>query len=292
MSNQISTNFAKQYEPMFQTLAQQKVSYFKDKVKVKIVSSAEEWYMDQIGSVTDAEVTGQRQTISLGNTPHSRRQVTKKSYYFADTVEERDLQNMLSDPTAEYTANGLRALERRMDKIIIDAAFADANTGKEGGTTTTFASEGTTIASGSVGLTFGKFLTIRKNFQNNNVAFSSINLAIGPEQEEDLYNMPEFINKDFRNQAALDTTSNIDGFVGRFMEFNIWRSTQLAVSGGVRDCIAWTDDGIGLIIGIAPKVIIENRPDMVGSPTQVQVLMAAGSSRLEGTKVQKVQCTE
>lgn len=292
MSSTISTNFAKQYEPMFQTLAQQSVSYFKDKVKVKIVDSANQWYMDQIGAVSDALVTGQRQAISLGDTPHTRRQITKASYYFADTVEERDLENMLSNPTADYTQNGLRALERRMDTIIIAAAFASANTGVDGGTAVAFSAEGKTIASGSTGLTFAKLLEVRKTFQKANVPFTKINLAIGPEQEEDLYNLPEFINRDFREKGALDNTSGMAGFVADFMEFSIWRTTGLTLGGSTRDCIAWVDGGIGMIIGISPKVIIENRPDLVGSPTQVQVLMSAGAARLEGNKVIKLQCDE
>lgn len=292
MSNQITTNYAKAYEGMFQRLAQQKVSYLKDKVKVKMITNADEWFMNQIGAVSMTTVTGQRQAISLGNTPHARRAITKGDSYFADTVEERDVVNMISDPFADYTVNALSAADRQFDQIIIDAAFADARTGVDGGTTTTFASEGTTIASGSVGLTFSKLLQIRKNYQNNNVSFSKINLVIGPEQEEDLYNMPEFTNKDFRDASQLDNPSSIDGYVGRFMEFDIWRSTLLTLNSSTRDCVSWVEGGIGLGIGIQPKVIIENRPDLVGSPLQVQVLMSAGASRLEGARVQKVQCDE
>lgn len=292
MSNQVSTAFAKLYEAKYHELAQQRVSYFKDKVMVKEVSSAEEWYMDQYGAVSLSSVTGQRQAISLGNTPHSRRQVTKSDFYFADTVEERDTQNLLVDPTAAYTANALRAAERQIDATIIAAATADANTGAEGGTTTTFASESTTIVHGSAGLTYSKLLQIRKNFQNADLEPKRICLAVGPEQEEDLYNIAQFVNKDYRDASQLDSVSLTPGFVGRFMEFDIYRSTQLSVTSSVRDCLAWVDGGIGLIVGISPKVIIENRPDLVGSPTQIQVLMSIGASRLEGVRVQKIECQE
>jgi hypothetical protein len=294
MSTSIDTNFAKQYSPMLTELSQQRVSVLKDKVIVKQVDSAEEWFMDQYGAVSDTEVTGQRQTISLSNTPHYRRMISKRSFYFADTIEERDLTNMLVNPQAAYTKNGLQALERRLDSLIIEAAFATAYTGKLGTTTKTFAADGgTTIATGAAGLTFAKFLTIRKTFQNNNVHAKRINLVIGPEQEEDLYGISQFMQREYRSDSTpIDNMSQMDNYIGRFMEFDIWRSTLLAVDTGTRDCLAWVEGGLGLITGIAPKVILGVRDDMIGAPLQVQVLVSAGASRLDGQKVIKVQCAE
>jgi hypothetical protein len=301
MSNQISTSFQKTYEPMFQMLAQQRTSFFKSKCRVKVVTTAEEWYMDQLGAVDVTEITSQRQAIVLSNTPHQRRQVVRKTFYFADTVEEQDLVKMKSNPTMDYTQNGLFALERRIDKLIIDAAFGTAQIGKDGGTAVTFATDtngvggagGQTIVHGSTGLTYGKFLAVRKAFHNRNVFPSTICLAIGPEQEEDLFGINEFINIDFNNKKPVgDSTGVPEGFAAKFMEFEIYRSTQLAITTTVRDCIAWDKMGIGVIIGIAPRVILENRPDMAGSPLQVQVVMQVGASRLDGDRVIKLQCSE
>lgn len=293
MSTSISVNFAKQYSPFFVELSQQRTSYFKSKVQVKIVNSAEQWYMDQIGAVEDTEVTTQRQAIVFANTPHKRRQIIKKTFYFADTVEEQDVQNMISDPTAAYTQAGLMALERRLDKLILEAALADAKTGKDGGTTTVF-DTGMIVAANSTGLSFAKFLAVRKLFQNRNVAYRKINIAIGPEQEEDLYNIPQFVQREYRREGnmPIDAGEEPMGYVGRFMEFEIWRTTFLALSSTTRKCIAWTEGGLGLAMGIAPKVLLGHREDLVGSPLQVQTLLSAGSSRLDEDKVAEVDCIE
>lgn len=292
MSNQISTAFTKQYESQFQILSQQMMSRFKNKVRRKVAKSGAEYYIDQIDAVSVTEANSQRTAITLGNTPHARREISKRRFYFADTVEDSELTDLLANPTADYTRNALMALERQIDDLIIEAAFADAKTGNIGGTTTTFASEGTTIASGSTGMTFAKLLQIRKTFENDDVPFTKINLAVGPEQEEDLLGFDQFVSTDYRDKSTFDNLSGIDGYVGRFMEFDIWRSTRLAVNTGVRDCVAWVDDGIGLITGVEPKVIISPRVDMVEEPTQIQVVMYGGASRLDGEKVIKVQCQE
>lgn len=300
MSNQVSTSFARRYEPMFQMLAQQTTSYFKDKVRLKTVTDGESWSIDQLGAVGVTEITGQRQAISLGNTPHQRRLVEKRSFYFADTVEEQDLTKLITDPTSDYTKNGLMALERRLDQLIIDAALGSAKIGKDGGTTVTFANDtngvggagGQTIVHGSAGLSYAKLLETRKKFHQRNVFPKKICFAIAPDQEEDLLNISQFVNGDFRSQKPLDNTTGKEGYIGSFMEFEFYRSNQLALDTTTRSCIAWDKDGIGAIVGIAPKVILEHRPDMAGSPLQVQVVMQAGASRLDGDRVIEVQCTE
>ena len=300
MSNQVSTSFAKRYEPMFQMLAQQTTSYFKDKVRLKTVTDGDGWFIDQLGAVGVTEITTQRQSIVLGNTPHQRRLVEKRAFYFADTIEEQDLSKLISDPTADYTRNGLQALERRLDQLIIDSALGSAKIGVAGGTTVAFAADdngvsgtgGQTIVHGSAGLTYAKLLEIRKRFHLRNVFPKKICLAIAPDQEEDLLNISQFINGDFRSQKPLDNITGKEGYIGSFMEFEIYRSNQLAKATTTRTCLAWDKDGIGVIVGIAPKVILENRPDMAGSPLQVQVVMQAGASRLDGDKVIAVECTE
>lgn len=300
MSNQVSTSFARRYEPMFQMLAQQTASYFKDKVRLKTVTDGESWSLDQLGAVGVTEITGQRQAITLGNTPHQRRLVEKRSFYFADTVEEQDLTKLITDPTSDYTKNGLMALERRLDELIIDAALGTAKIGKDGGTTVTFANDtngvtgagGQTIAHGTTGLTYAKLLEIRKKFHQRNVFPKKICLAIAPDQEEDLLNLTQYISSDYSKAQPIDNGIGKEGWIGNFMEFEIYRSNQLAVATGIRSCIAWDVEGIGVITGIAPKVILENRPDMAGSPLQVQVVMQAGASRLDGDRVIEVQCQE
>ena len=300
MSNEVSTSFARRYEPMFQMLAQQTTSYFKDKVRLKTVADGESWSMDQLGAVGVTEITGQRQAISLSDTPHQRRLIEKRTFYFADTVEEQDLTKLITDPTSDYTKNGLMALERRLDQLILDAALGSAKIGKDGGTTVTFAADtngvsgagGQTVAAATTGLTYAKLLEIRKKFHQRNVFPTKICLAIGPDQEEDLLNTTQFTNGDFRSVKPLDNEVGKEGYIGSFMEFEIYRTNQLAESGGTRSCIAWDKDGLGAIVGIAPKVILENRPDLAGSPLQVQVVMQAGASRLDGDKVIQVDCVE
>lgn len=301
MSTEITKSFAKTYEPMFQMLAQQTTSYFKSKVRVKIVTDAAEWYMNQIGAVSVTEITSQRQAISLSNTPHQVRQISKRAFYFADTVEEQDLTKLKSNPTEDYTVNGLQALERRLDQLIIDAALSTAKIGKDGATTVTFANDdngvsgngGQTIVHGSTGLTFAKFLAVRKAFHNRNVFPKKIILAIAPDQEEDLYGISEFINIDFNTAKPVgDQVGASEGLIATFMEFEIFLSNQLSKTSTTRSCLAWDRMGMGIIVGIAPKVILEHRPDLAGSPLQVQVVMQAGASRLDGDRVIEVQCTE
>lgn len=60
-------------------------------------------------------------------------------------------------------------MERQFDRVGVEAAFADVQTGREFDTTVTFAADGGTTINATAGLVYERLLEIRKFWRNNEV---------------------------------------------------------------------------------------------------------------------------
>ena len=210
-------------------------------------------------------------------------------YEWADLIDSQDMVRTLISPESSYAKAAAAAMGRAIDTEIIDAAFGDAKTGKEGGTTTSFpAGQQVGVGSPAAGLTIAKLVTAKKLLDAASVAPSIPRfIAVSPEQIEDLLNNTTVTSADYNTVRAL-ATGDIDSFVG----FKFIVSNRLDTdSSSYRRVIAWAQDGIKLAVGKDVTARISERDDKSYS-TQVYYCMSVAATRMEEEKVVEIKCSE
>ena len=94
--------------------------------------------IDQFGAVEMQEVTSRFAPMGRVDMAVDRVWVYPTDYDLPQMIDTFDKARLLLDPTGMYTQAAVKAHMRKIDTIIFDAFFADAKTGKSGGTTTAF----------------------------------------------------------------------------------------------------------------------------------------------------------
>ena len=287
MSTQITTAFVSQFSSNIQMLSQQMGSLLRNAVDVETVNG-EKAFFDQVGSAAAVLRTSRHADTPLIDTPHSRRMVTMSDYEYADLIDDQDKVRLLVDPTSTYSRAAAAAMGRAMDDAIIAAALGTALTGKDGGTSTAFATATNQIAAGATGLTLAKLISAKEILDAGDVDPSIPRyIVVSPKQITNLLNSTTVTSSDFNTVKAL-AMGEINSFVG----FNFIVSNRLGVDGSsARRVIAFAGDGIKLAIGREPVARIDERADK-SYATQIYYAMTLGSTRMEEKKVVEVLCTE
>ena len=268
-------------------LSQQMGSLLRNAVDVETVTG-EKAFFDQVGSAAAVLRTSRHADTPLIETPHSRRMVTMSDYEYADLIDDQDKVRLLVDPTSTYSRAAAAAMGRAMDDAIIAAALGTALTGKDGSTSTAFATATNQIAAGATGLTLAKLISAKEILDAGDVDPSIPRyIVVSPKQITNLLNSTTVTSSDFNTVKAL-AMGEINSFVG----FNFIVSNRLGVDGSsARRVIAFAGDGIKLAIGREPVARIDERADK-SYATQIYYAMTLGSTRMEEKKVVEVLCTE
>ncbi len=294
MSFEIDTAFVQQYRGNVMMLVQQKGSRLRPYVMNDTVTG-ESAFFEQIGSVQAQQVTNRHGDSPLISTPHARRKVSLADYEWGDLVDNLDKVRMLIDPTSPYAINAGWAMGRAIDDVIINAAFADAATGKDGTTTVSFPSSQQVahnfVETGSAAasdLTIGKLREAKRIFDANEVDADEPRwIAHTAKQINSLLQTTEVTNADYNSVRAL-----VQGQVNSFLGFNFVHTERLAVDGsGYRRLIAGVASGIGLGMGKEPVSRITERADKRFS-VYVYYCMSLGATRIEEEKVVEIKCDE
>ncbi len=285
MSTQVTTAFVNQFSSNVALLSQQMGSKLRSAVDVESVTG-EKAFFDQVGSVSAVARSSRHQDTPLLETPHSRRQVALTTYEWADLIDDADKVRMLADPTSSYARAAAAAIGRSQDDVIITAMGGTAKTGKEGATSTAFAS-GQKIVHGSAGLTIAKLVSAKKLLDANDVDPSIKRyIVVSPEQIEDLLNNTTVTNSDFNTVKAL-SQGDISSFVG----FEFITSNRLKDDGTSRLCYAFAQDGMKMAIGKDVMARVDERSDKSYS-TQVYYCATFGATRMEENKIVEIACNE
>jgi hypothetical protein len=287
MSTQITTAFVNQFSSNVQMLSQQMGSLLRNAVDVETVNG-EKAFFDQVGSAAAVLRTSRHADTPRIDTPHSRRMVTMSDYEYADLVDDQDKVRLLVDPTSTYSRAAAAAMGRAMDDVIISAALGTALTGKDGGTSTAFATATNQIAAGATGLTLAKLIQAKEIIDAGDVDPSIPRyIAVSPKQITNLLNSTTVTSSDFNTVKAL-AMGEINSFVG----FNFIVTNSLGVDGSAaRRVFAWAMDGIKLAVGREPTARIDERADK-SYATQIYYAMTLGATRMEEKKVVEVLCAE
>lgn len=294
MSIQITTAFVQQYRANVEHLVQQKGSRLRPLVRTESQNAEFDFY-DRIGATSAQEVTGRHQDTPLINVPHDRRRVSLRDFDWADLIDRTDRIRMLIDPTSPYSQNAAYALGRKMDEVILDAAFGSVYTGKTGSSTVSFPSTQQVAvdyvesgAAANSGLTIAKLRKAKEIMDKNEVDPTERRyIALTAKQVTDLLKTTEVSSADYNTVRAL-----VQGEINSFMGFEFVRTELVRTNtSSHRRCVAWAQSGLLLAVGADITVDIGPRRDKRNS-TQVYVSASFGATRMEEEKVVELICAE
>jgi hypothetical protein len=294
MSFTIDTALVNSYRSNIEIQFQQKGSRLRPYVRLESQNAEFDFY-DRIGPTDAVENTGRHQDTPLVGTDHARRRVGLRDFDWADLVDKKDKLRMLADPTSAYTQNAVMSIGRKMDDIIIEAAFGTSYSGKTGSTAVTFpaASEVAVdyVESGSAvnsNLTIGKLRRARFLLDSTEAAEEGEMLVavITASQVQSLLRTTEVTSDDYNTVKAL-----VAGQIDTFMGFKFVRTERLPKTGNIRECIFMTQQGIVLAVAQDVTVDVGPRRDKRNS-TQIYVCASFGSTRMWEEKVLRVKCDE
>ncbi len=293
MTGTIDQALITQFSDMLHVKAQQIRSRLRPFVIIRPMIG-DRFAYDGLGAVEAREVQGRIVRTQFDDIEHNRRRIRRRRFVVTLPIDASDVRGMLTDPQGPYAEASIRAMERVFDRVGIEAAFADVQTGREFDTTVTFANDGGLTVTATAGLTYEKLLEIRKNWRNNDVGTDipeKLLFLVTGDEEEQLMKETELTSGDFSKQFVVD-----QGEMTKAVGLNLLvygadvPNPLLPVASTTRSNIAMTGRGLNYGLSKAMDVSIKDRPDYI-ELKQVQVIGELGAVRTEGILVQKVTST-
>lgn len=297
----VPSHYYTQFATNIDFLLQQKDSRLGATVRTGTHSGEKASPVDQIGASEMTDIIDRFAPIQRTDGPLSRRWVFPVSSDHAQLLDTFDALKLLTDPKSSYVQSAVFAANRRKDRHINTAYFADALTGVNAGTTETF---GTTLTSAggqnvSVGiggaasnLNVAKLKEAKRRLMslNVNVAQEKLYCTASSKEHDSLLNEIQVVSMDFNEKPVL-----VDGLVTRFLGFQFtW--TELITTGtddaaGTSNQVAAYAEG-GMYYGSwqSQTTDISQRKDLKGLPWQAYVMMTGGATRLEKERVIRIWC--
>lgn len=295
MADNIASVYAVQYGTNISLLLQQKGSKLRGAVQTGSYKGKQSEVVTQYGATSARAVSTRYQPIVPVNTPNNRRWVFPEDYDWADLIDNFDKLRLLADPQSAYSQNGLYAMGRAIDDVIISGIFGTNKTGEAGGTSTTFDTANQQVAvnyaaAGNVGLTVDKLREARRILMENEVDLDAepAYCAISAEQHDDLLGQLQVTNADFNTDAPVLQ----DGKVTRFLGINFIHTERLPTSSGFRRCPVWVPSGVHLGMWNDITSNVTQRRDLSSHPFQVYLMGTFGATRTEEKKVVDILCAE
>jgi len=294
----INNALTRQFSTMFHVEAEQMISKTSPYVVFKSVNTADDFAYDSIGNVKANEIAERNQKVVFGEINFDRRKIAKRKFYVAIPIEGSDIRGMLIDPTSQIVRACVHKMNRVKDQVVAEAAFADVLTGREFGTTVTFANDGGSTIDATAGLTYDKLLEIRRTFKSVDVQLGRSVLLCTEQEEDALLKETELTSGDFTRIMPVDSGDLIRGVGMDIVTFGSNPKNEdpiIKVAAGTRDCIAIAlkpDGTSGICVALSKEmeITIDRLPEFVET-TLVKVVMELGAVRTEGVMVEKVQTT-
>lgn len=292
MSINIPTHYVQQYSTNIQLLLQQKGSKLRGTVASGSHVGKQASPVDQIGSVEMQPVVSRFAPMGRVDAPTDRRWVYPSDFDLPQLIDQFDKLRLLTDPESSYVQNAVFAAGRKMDDLIINAYFANANTGETGATSTAFLAGNVVAvnfgAAGNVGLTVEKMREAKRILMAHEVDFEveEPTMVVTSTQHDNLLAQAQVVSTDFNDKPVL-----VDGRVTRFLGINIKHSERLPLDGSsFRRVPVYVKSGMYLGLWNDITTDVSQRKDLQGLPWQAYVYMTAGATRIEEKKVVEIKC--
>lgn len=264
----------------------------------------EAWAYDGVGPVESEERTERHAQSNPTDIEHWRRKIPRRFFHVTLFSDEIDVTARLSDPKGIYANAAAMAMERRFDRVIYEAMFADVATGRDFSTTIDFATDGGRTVNATGGLTLAKLLEAKQNFTDDEVGnpgsagvvpgtgkFKKC-MGISGDEETTMLQIATLTSGDYSRRFALEE-GDLTYAVGIEM-IPFGANVQfpvLQVAGGVRTSFVMAAGAMAVGITKEWGITIKDRPDMI-NVTQIQITGAIGACRTEGKLLQKITTTD
>lgn len=282
-----------EFSEMVHHVAQQKQSRLKPYTTTKQMSG-DVFAYDGLGIVSAREVEGRNIPATFDDIDHSRRKIRRRRFVVNLPVDSSDVRGALLNPDSEYAQACAAAMLREYDRVIVDSAFADVQTGRDFENTLTFAQDGGLTVDATGGLTYEKLLEIKQNFIDNEIGIGSdekLFLTVTGNSHTDLMGEMELTSGDYTRQFALEGGEIQNALGMDLIKFGASVTNPiLPVASGERSLIAASSRGICVGVAKEMKISVSERNDYIETD-QVQVVMEIGGVRTEGSLIQKVNVT-
>lgn len=293
MSN-VPTWYVRQYADNIAQLLQRKGGKLGGTVSTGNYVGNQASPVDQIGEVKMRRVTSRFAPMGRVDPPTDRRWIFPEDFDLPLLIDSFDKLRLLTQPESAYVQAAVNAILREKDDAIHRAFFADAKTGENGETTTSFPAGdiiAVTVGSSSdTGLNVAKLRAGKKKLAQNHVDLDMepVYMGINAEQHDDLLNEIQVVSVDFNDRPVL-----VEGRVTRFLGINFIQSEGWqADSNGDRECPMWVPSGMHSGTWSGAQTNISQRNDLQGEPWQAYSKLSIGATRIEEGRVIKVLCAE
>lgn len=290
-----SVNFITSYSSIVHHEFQQMVSKLFPYVTLEKLKGAQQ-AIEGLGGVKARKIDGRFQPVVFNEIDHMRRKLSRNEYSIALPITDKDRLGMEIDQQTHYAKATVAGMQRTVDKVIYEAAFATVYTGANFETSVTYLNDGVQQVDATSGLTYEKLLEIKKNFVDRDVDvdMNEFCIAYTGDEDEALMKETELTSGDFSRQYVIDK-----GFLARALIFDLKTFAgdpgvddpiiQLN-SSGERRCLAFVKGGIALGINREMEVLFEKRTDLNGT-WQLVSNMFIGAVRRQGNVVQEILTT-
>lgn len=294
MGQSVDQALITEFSDMVHHKAQQMQARLKPYVKVKKMSG-DNFAYDGLDEVQAQELTGRYNKTVFNDVEHDRRKIGRRQFVVTLPIDGHDVAGMLLNPEKEYADAVVKSMQRVFDKVVIESAFADIQTGRDFSSSATFVEDGGLTVDATAGLTYAKLLEIHENFFDNEVGLDmdeKMFLTITGNEHTTLMNQSELTSGDFNREYYIEKGQMIRAAGLELVKFGANANAPQFpdLGSGERELIAASTRG--LCVGISKDVDlkIQPRPDYVDL-VQVQATFSLGCVRTEGAHVQKVRVT-
>jgi len=314
----------KHYASTLDVLSQEHSKLF-GRVWNKGTLTGEEAYFNQLDPFDMTFNRSRYAETSFTEPTYQRRRITKTPATVAVPLDDLDLVETLVDPKSELSQNGMYAAGRAKDKVIWNAIYGTAYTGKAGGTATAFdTSQIVDVQTGGdssdVGLNLEKILGAVEIIMGNSVdlenPMNKLCMVISPKQWNDYLQIAKLTSDDYMTKSlnsgrlAIPGVPNGEVIVSNMVPYMNTAETSANVDldgpnaawskGGAaidvdstshRAVTMFAMSGIGFGTWQETQVKAQERPDL-NNIWQLWMQIQCGASRLEEGKAVAIECQE
>ena len=300
MSINAPSLFTQKFASNVALLSQQRMSKLEGTVTTGSYEGEQASPVNQVGSVEMKPVNGRFQPKEQSDLSVDRRWIYPEDWDLTLRIDTFDKLKMAVELQSEEVAAAVAARNRRKDWTIINAFFADAKTGKNGGTTTQFpTSTSTNVVSVSYGATTSAMSVakLKKAIElllSNNVDLDNeeVYCGLSPKNNTALLNDIEVISGDFKG-AVVDSNGLLQSWNGiRFKHSNYFGTGTDDASGTSRALPLWCKSGMHLGTWQNERTSVREATELKGNPWELYTYQSLNATRIEEVKVIKIWCRE
>lgn len=302
-----------QFERTYDFLFAQMIARLEQHVRIDGAPTGVMAAFGLLGPVADQEISGERHgSTSWTDSPSSRRWAPQRNFEVAQMLDKKDDLSVLVNLQMGYAQNGVATMNRRADKLIIDAVTGTAAAGAFGSDTNLFdtsapAADGTggnQIAVGGAGLTIDKMRTARAIFDVREVGLDGMSLGMrefvwvtSAKGHQDLLGQTEATSTDYlgvviiNGQLESGRMPLVAGRIPHYMGFDLVISNLLNTTGGNRVNLAWHKNAMGLARWTGRTITVDRLPEHHNA-TGVIVQEDMGAVRIQNAGTLAIVCDE